>query len=166
MSILTTPLRLTLKRLVKDIRYFSYSFYWSLTRKNVDKEPTVRLHKEGLPSNYSRPICFFSSYDKESIIRKDVYYYLNELVRSGFDIVFISTSDAITDGDLKKLSKCCVTIINRENSGYDFYSWKTGLEIRQDFNMHTGLLLANDSVLGPTFSIKNIFIKIPIFCFI
>ena len=153
MWILTKPLRLALKRLFKDIRY---SFCYSLTRKSIDKKPTVRLHKEGLPSNYSRPICFFSSYDKESIIRKDVYYYLNELVRSGFDIVFISTSDAITDGDLKKLSECCVTIINRVNSGYDFYSWKTGLERCQDFNMHTALLLANDSVLGPTFSIKNI----------
>ena len=152
---LIKPHLLALKRLAKDIRYFLISLY-SLTRKGVDKKPTVRLHKEGLPSNYSRPICFFSSYDKESIVKKNVYYYLNELVRSGFDIVFISTSDAITDEDLKKLSTYCITVINRENSGMDFYSWKTGLEKYQSFNMHTALLLANDSVFGPVFSIKNI----------
>jgi lipopolysaccharide biosynthesis protein len=153
---LTKPYLLAFKRLIKDIRYFFHSSLYSLTKKGVGKNPTVRLHKKGLPSNYSRPVCFFSSYDKESIVRKSVYYYLNEIIQAGFDIVFISTSDAITDEDLKKLSACCVTVINRENSGIDFYSWKTGLEKYQNFNMHTALLLANDSVLGPVFSIKNI----------
>ena len=47
-------------------------------------------------------------------------------------------------------------IINRENKGYDFYGWKTGLEKYTRYKDHVGLLLANDSVIGPLFSISNI----------
>ncbi|WP_256327640.1 rhamnan synthesis F family protein [Nitrosospira sp. Nl5] len=79
---------------------------------------------------------------------------------AGFDIVFISSSDAISNVDLKKLSEWCIRIINRENKGYDFYSWKTGLESYSQYSAHTGLLLANDSVLGPLFSIKDIIARL------
>jgi lipopolysaccharide biosynthesis protein len=44
----------------------------------------------------------------------------------------------------------------RENRGYDFYGWKTALEEYPQYKLHTGLLLANDSVLGPLFDISDI----------
>lgn len=149
-------IKLPVRTLINDIKYSLYLSFYLLTRNNTGGRPMIRLYKEGLPSNYDRPVCFFSSYDDESIVRKSVYYYLNELVLAGFDIVFVSSSDAILEEDLRKLSECCIRIINRENKGYDFYSWKIGLEKYPNYNSHTALLLANDSVWGPIFGIKNL----------
>ena len=145
-----------LKSKVYDFKYARDLLFYSLSRRERSK-PLVRYSAPGsIPSSYDNPVCLFCTYDKESFIRDSVYYYLNELVLSGFDVVFISSSETIINADLKKLSGLCIKIINRENKGYDFYGWKTGLEEYPQYSAHSGLLLANDSVLGPLFSIRNI----------
>lgn len=150
-------LKWPIKAVTNNIRYVRDLSFYLLTRERVSEKPLVKYRKKGLRSpDYDRPVCFFCSFDKESVIRKNVYYYLNQLARAGFDIVFISSSDAVSEADLKKLSECCIEIISRENKGYDFYGWKTGLEKYPQYSCHTGLLLANDSVLGPLFSIHDI----------
>lgn len=149
------------KAITNDLKYFRELLVHLLTRESVSKKPLVRYCEEGyIGPNYDRPVCFFCSYDRESIIRENVHHYLNELALAGFDIVFISSSDAVSDADLNKLSKCCMRIISRENKGYDFYSWKTGLQEYPQYNAHSALLLANDSVIGPLFSIKNIIARL------
>lgn len=146
-----------IKGINKDFKYLRDLALDTLTKKAVQEKPLVRYYKKGfIPPNYDKPVCLFCNYDKENIIRDNVYHYLNELVLAGFDIVFISSNDIISDADLQKLSGYCIRIMNRENRGYDFYGWKTGLENYPQYNEHLGLLLANDSVLGPLFSIKNI----------
>lgn len=145
-----------LKSKVYDFKYARDLLFYSLSYRKHSK-PLVRYSAPGsIPSSYDNPVCLFCSYDEESFIRDSVYYYLNELVLSGFDVVFISSSETITNADLKKLSGLCIKIINRENKGYDFYGWKTGLKEYPQYSAHSGLLLANDSVLGPLFSIRNI----------
>lgn len=150
----------TLKAIIKDVRYLRDLSFYLLKRGSVNYIPLIHLNKEGMPPNYDRPVCLFCSYDKQSIVRENVHFYLDELKRVGFDIIFISTSDTISDVDLDKLSKCCIKIINRENKGYDFYGWKTGLEKYPQYKSHTGLLLANDSVVGPLFDIRDILIRL------
>ena len=145
-----------LKARVKDFKYIRDLLFYSLSHRGRSK-PLLRYSAQGsISPSYDNPVCFFCSYDEESIVRECVYYYLNELVLAGFDVVFISSSDIITNADLKTLSGLCVRIINRENKGYDFYGWKTGLENYPQYSAHSGLLLANDSVLGPLFSIRTI----------
>jgi lipopolysaccharide biosynthesis protein len=149
------------KMMVADLRYLrNISFYW-LKKRGAREKPKVRYSKRGdLAPRYDRPICLFCSHDKESIIRKNVYHYLDELVLAGFDIVFISSSDSIADADLDKLSRCCIRIISRENRGHDFYGWKTGLEEYPQHHMHRALLLVNDSVVGPFFGIRDIIARL------
>lgn len=151
------------KAIHRELKYFwDLSFYF-LTRERVRvrEKPLVRYCEDGdISQNYAKPVCFFCSYDKESIIRRNVYHYLNELFLAGFNIVFISSSDTISDADLRKLSGCCIRIISRENKGYDFYSWKIGLAKYPQYGAHAGLLLANDSVLGPLFSIHDIIARL------
>jgi lipopolysaccharide biosynthesis protein len=142
--------------LIKDLKYFCDFFFYLFTWRSVKEKPLVRLDVEALKPNFDRPVCLFCSYDKESIIKENVYFYLNELMLAGFDIIFVSTSDVISNRDLEKLSKCCIRIINRENKGYDFYGWKIGLEKYPQYKSHSALLLANDSVLGPLFDIRDI----------
>ncbi|SEK56705.1 rhamnan synthesis F family protein [Nitrosovibrio tenuis] len=140
-----------------ELRYF-----WNLTSSRLRKKksygkPLVRYRHKGLVTpNYDQPVCFFCSYDKQNLVRKNVYYYLDALAVAGFNTIFISSSDGISDIDLKKLSEYCICIINRENKGYDFYGWKTGLEEYPQYKSHAALLLANDSVLGPLFSIDDL----------
>lgn len=146
-----------LRAIKRDIRYFRDLSFYLISREHTNKRPCVRYCKEGhILRSYEKPICFFSTYDSESIVRANVFHYLDELVQAGFDIVFISSSNTISNDDLNKLSNYCIKIINRVNEGYDFYSWKTGLEKYPHFSEHTGLLLANDSVLGPFFNISQI----------
>jgi len=154
-------LKWPIKAINNDLNYFRELFLHLLTKDKGSKKPLIRYREEGFISpNYDRPVCFFCSYDRESIIRENVYYYLNELTLAGFDIVFISSSDTVSDVDLKKLSKNCIRIISRENKGYDFYSWKTGLQEYPQYNAHRALLLANDSVIGPLFNIRDIIARL------
>ena len=151
------PMRWPIKMIVKDLRYARDLFIYLLMREKVRKEPQVRLNEKGLVSpDYAKPVCLFCSYDYENIVRKNVYQYLDALALAGFNIIFISSSDDISVSDMEKLSRYCVSIINRENKGYDFYGWKTGLEKYARYKDHAGLLLANDSVIGPLFSISDI----------
>lgn len=146
-----------IKAIKRDLRYFRDLSFYLLRRERVREKPLVRYCKEGsISRDYDRPVCFFCSYDRESTVRESVFHYLNELALAGFNIVFISSSDTVSDTDLRKLSSYCIRIISRENKGYDFYSWKTGLEKYPQYTAHAGLLLTNDSILGPFFSITDI----------
>jgi rhamnosyltransferase len=132
-----------------------------MSRGQAGEKPCIRYCRAGsLSSSIKRPVCFFSAYDSEGVVRPNVIHYLDELVEAGFDIVFISSSDTISNDDLGKLSNYCIKIINRVNRGYDFYSWKTGLEKYPHFREHAAVLLANDSVTGPLFNISGIIGKL------
>jgi lipopolysaccharide biosynthesis protein len=113
-------------------------------------EPAVILAVDGrIRPSYGRPICFFSNYDANSQVKDYIYYYLSEIVSAGCDVVFVSTNDELKRDDIKKLSDLCVKIILRQNRGYDFYSWKTGMSLYTEFGRHESVLLLNDSVIGP-----------------
>ena len=154
-------LKRTFKSILKDLGYQCELLLYVFTRDKSSKEPHVRHNVEGAISpDHGRPVCLFSSYDGESIVREGVYHYLRQLEMAGFDTVFISTSAAISELDLKKLEGYCIRIINRENRGYDFYSWKVGLEAYPQYHEHAGLLLANDSVYGPLFDFGDIITRL------
>ncbi|SEM87006.1 rhamnosyltransferase [Nitrosospira multiformis] len=154
------PIKWAVKGVVKDLKYARDLSFYLLKREKADERPLVRLYEKAISPRYDRPVCLFCSFDKDSVVRENVYYYLNALMLAGFDIVFISSSSMISGSDLEKLSRCCIAIINRENKGYDFYGWKTALEKYPEYREHSGLLLANDSVLGPLFSIDNIIARL------
>ena len=151
------PLKWRVKSILKDLGYQCELLLCVLTRGQSSNEPHIRYNVEGAISpDHVRPLCLFSSYDSESVVRESVYHYLRKLEMAGFDTVFISTSASISESDLKKLAGCCIRIISRENRGYDFYSWKVGLEAYPQYHEHAGLLLANDSVYGPLFDFGDI----------
>ena len=155
------PLKWRVKSILKDLGYQCELLLCVLTRGQSSNEPHIRYNVEGAISpDHVRPLCLFSSYDGESIVRESVYHYLRQLKMVGFDTVFISTSASISESDLKKLAGCCIRIISRENIGYDFYSWKVGLEAYPQYHEHAGLLLANDSVYGPLFDFGDIITRL------
>ena len=155
------PLKWGVKSILKDLGYQCELLLCVLTRGQSSNGPHIRYNVEGAISpDHVRPLCLFSSYDSKSIVRESVYHYLRKLEMAGFDTVFISTSASISESDLKKLAGCCIRIISRENRGYDFYSWKVGLEAYPQYNEHAGFLLANDSVYGPLFDFGDIITRL------
>ncbi len=97
----------------------------------------------------------FAHYDCDDLVDEYVYHYLNELNKNAKLLVFISTSK-LSDKDISRLSEYCSNIIIRPNIGYDFMSYKVGLE---SFN-HTEfdeIVICNDSVYAPLFSLEHIF---------
>ena len=97
----------------------------------------------------------FAHYDKQNIIDNYVYFYLKALQQSSSYLVFISTSK-LSEKDIINLSQYCTKIIVRENIGYDFMSYKVGLD-SLDYKSYDEVVICNDSVYGPVYNLKNIF---------
>jgi len=101
--------------------------------------------------------CIFASFDLRSKLNDYVIFYLEELARY-FDIFFITTAENLHSNTeaLEKLEELCEAVVVRKNEGYDFGSWKLGLEkYRARLEDYDGVLLANDSVYGPFFDLKS-----------
>ncbi len=102
-------------------------------------------------------VCIFAHYDKDNIVDDYVYYYLRELITVTQKLLFITVSN-ISKADIAKLETLNIEVIKRKNIGYDFYSYKIGIE-RLDLSFYDELIICNDSTFGPIVSMKNIFDK-------
>ena len=94
--------------------------------------------------------CVFSHFDANDRVERYVLYYLEQLKLCGYEVLLVSTSRAISDASVEALSKVCHTVCLRENVGYDFGSYKAGIELLKQHGAPVSrLLVANDSVFGP-----------------
>jgi hypothetical protein len=73
---------------------------------------------------------------------------------AGYDLAVVSTSPTL---DLAPLSEHAALVVHRENIGHDIGAWADALPlVREKWPRLCELLLANDSVLGPTRSLTPI----------
>ena len=124
------------------------------------RRPWARIIKSSSGSGIgsARRACFFAHYHRYGRIGVWTQHYLRELRRLGFSTSVISTAPHLDPTDLSATAPLCDTILHRENTGYDFGSWRTGLD-------HAGyrlmpaatVLICNDSVLGPFVDLEPIF---------
>ena len=96
--------------------------------------------------------CVFAHYDVHGIVDDYVIYSLTQLSQIVDRVIFVSTSKLLID-DVKKLEALGVEVITRPNVGYDFYSYKVGIEHIGDVQLER-LILCNDSVYGPVSDIE------------
>ena len=92
-------------------------------------------------------LCIFAHYDPDDVVDDHVLRYIRSIGECGFAVVVVSTSK-LSGRPLELLKRSCAEIILRDNIGYDFGSWSTGLA-RYKGRFSGNLLLANDSVYGP-----------------
>ena len=102
----------------------------------------------------SDKICIYSSFDGSNKVQDYVLYCLSEIHEYGFEIIFVTTSFSLSKKDEKNLLKYCSVIINRENRGYDFTSWKIGAEQIKWENVNN-ILLLNDSIIFPLYDFSE-----------
>ncbi len=124
----------------------------------LDFKENKIIEKNIHPKSKNR-ICLFSHYDKNNRIEEYILYYLSELSKIT-DIVFISTAEKLSLDELKKVSPYCRDILVKENYGYDFGAWKSGLNLLGNkLNTYDELILCNDSVFGPFSDLEVIFME-------
>jgi GT2 family glycosyltransferase len=101
-------------------------------------------------------VCLFSHFDQDDIIDEYVIQYLKE-ISALYDVVFITTSSSLSDTELKKIQSYCMRYVIKENYGYDFGAWKSGLNNLSDLLLsYDYLLMCNDSVYGPFHNLEQI----------
>lgn len=78
-------------------------------------------------------------YDTEGLIKADLLNFANQMAKSYDNIVFVSTHLSVTAKD--QLDPA-IHVIVRENTGYDFYSYKIGLTyLKENKNILTVFLM-------------------------
>jgi len=83
-------------------------------------------------------------YDSKGLLREDFRELVHDLSLFADHVVFVSTH--LTTVAAQALPQC-LTIIVRENRGYDFYSYKVGIESLGDLTRLSRLFLVNSSFI-------------------
>jgi lipopolysaccharide biosynthesis protein len=97
----------------------------------------------------ARRVAVFVHYDRHQRVQDYVLYYLDQLIRAGFAIIFITNSSALDPSSVLNVQMRCALLLKRRNVGHDFGAYKDGLSILGDLTSFEELLFANDSVYGP-----------------
>lgn len=92
-------------------------------------------------------LAVFAHFDPGGLVAPHVQRYLTELSRTVDRLVVVSTCDLTTTA--RATMEAVGELVVRENVGYDFSSWKTGLDHVGDWDAFDRVMICNDSVVGP-----------------
>jgi len=101
-----------------------------------------------------RLVCY-AHFDGKGQVRPFVLHALQVMKPLCAELIFISNSP-LADQDRLLLAKSCSNLIINNNTGYDFYMWKLGLE-SVDLSLYDEVVLMNSSVFGPLFDMVEAF---------
>lgn len=101
----------------------------------------------------------FAHFDPGGEVSSYVHRYLAELSTAVDRVVVVSSAD-LGPPDRSALADHGRLIV-RENVGYDFSSWRAGLETLGDLSRYDRIVLGNDSVVGPLVSLREVLSRPP-----
>ncbi|UCG17326.1 MAG: hypothetical protein JSV19_04700 [Phycisphaerales bacterium] len=104
-----------------------------------------------------RTLCLFAHFDRDGVIDDYVVQYLRSLHELDCETVVVSTAEGLDEEDIGRILPYCMKFIVKENIGYDFASWRTGLQAVGDISGYERVIVANDSVYGPLQDLKVVF---------
>jgi lipopolysaccharide biosynthesis protein len=105
-------------------------------------------------------VCVFAHFDRKGEIHDYVLYYLKDLRRAGFKIVFVSNASRPIRHGVAEVSGLADRVLRRKNIGGYFGAYKDGIAAIEDLSKVDLLLLANDSLYGPLSSLGDVFRRI------
>lgn len=130
------------------------SYAWSLTRRDANY---VAERWDGLHDLTDAPkVAIFNHFDRQGRIHDFVDYYLRQIAAAGYVIIFVSNSPRLPPASIERLTRLCGLIVRRPNVGRDFGAYKDGIALIPDLARLDSLLIANDSVYGPFFDLKEV----------
>lgn len=104
-----------------------------------------------------KTLCVLAHFDRDGVVDDYVVSYLQALDELGCETVFVSTAENLDDESIRKIMPFCSKFIIKQNVGYDFASWRTGLAAVGDLSGYERLIVANDSVYGPLQDLPKVF---------
>lgn len=140
------------------IKWKVSAYFDSLTISNRSAESFILSRTAGQTRAGERSmLCVFVHFDRDNTIDDYVLHYLESLYAMGMEIIFCTTAEKVPESEIEKLRPLCRSIIVRRNVGYDFASYRTGLQEAGDLSRYDSVILANDSVYGPLCDLKDVF---------
>jgi len=125
-------------------------------------QPAARIlrrdywNEAALHSADPRPVAIFAHFDADGRVSDATLRTLEHLRAVSSAIIFVTTSEPLNVAGLERVKHHAEIAIVRTNIGYDFGSWKVGIA-EAGPAAAKGLILANDSVIGPRSSLTPIF---------
>lgn len=99
-------------------------------------------------------LVVMAHFDVDRILRKHVVQSLATYMVSADRLIVVSTS-GLNEREMDKLPPG-VEFITRRNYGYDFFSYKWGLDFVGNYQDYDRVLVVNDSFIGPVVPVANI----------
>lgn len=105
-------------------------------------------------------ICLFAGYDQHGKIHDYVVYFLKEL--SAISDIYYMADNILSKEEKSKIKSYTMGVYGFNHEKYDFGSWQELIKIIgwKKLKEYDELILANDSVFGPLYSIVDFFEKI------
>jgi lipopolysaccharide biosynthesis protein len=94
-------------------------------------------------------VAIFSHFDRHGTVPEFVHFYLQEIAKAGYTLIFVTSAPTLRPADLARLTPLSGLILRRKNVGLDFGNFKDAIARIPDLSRLDSLLLANDSVYGP-----------------
>jgi lipopolysaccharide biosynthesis protein len=107
------------------------------------------------PQASSDRAAVYVHFDRRGVVHDYVVHQLRELVDAGFRTIFVTNSPEFPIESEALVAPFCRTVMWRHNVGYDFGAYKDGLKAVGDTDNLSGVLLMNDSIYGPFWSLKD-----------
>lgn len=100
-------------------------------------------------------ILFYVHYNKNSDLHAHVLYQVKNL-RNIFERVIFVSNSPLCSLDKRALSPFVDEILERANTGFDFYAWKEAIdrEGRENISAYDSVTLMNDTCFGPLFDLR------------
>ncbi|MBN8706823.1 MAG: hypothetical protein J0L62_13185 [Bacteroidetes bacterium] len=102
-------------------------------------------------------LILYAHFHPDATVSEHTFYTLNKLKKAKGTLCFVSSSPIQDQAVLSRLKSLCSEIVFCENIGYDFYSWKQGVNrYRNEIGSHyTEVLFINSSIIGPFYGFKT-----------
>jgi rhamnosyltransferase len=99
-------------------------------------------------------LAIYAHYSPSPQVAGYVLYCLKHLAAFGFQVCFVSNSE-LSPASMPGLKSVCDRIMVRDNAGFDFCMWQSGLA-QYDQSHFDELLLINSSIIGPLQPLESI----------
>ena len=95
-------------------------------------------------------LVIYSFYDSEGVVDRYVLYILEEIAKSSAEILVVVNGKLTPSGE-HMLHKVAGIVLIRENTGFDVWGYKDGLEYYgwNKLSIYDEIVLMNSSIMGP-----------------
>lgn len=153
---------LTSQHLHPHTNHFGIQPRQTESARKVEEKIVYSWTEQKRPTKSHRPLLFFAQFSANGELRSDIIPLLRAY-KGHADVVFIGATPTLKQNRqiIQRLKGICHSIIIRDNEGYDFGSWKTGIRFcQEDIQTRNEIILTNDSLWGPVNPLKHLFKRI------